>query len=35
MTYKSTFQDRASQAAQVKQKALEKYKSRPPIQQRL
>ena len=31
MTYNSTFQDRAGQAAQAKQKALEQYKSRPPV----
>ena len=35
MTYKSTFQDRAGQAAQAKQKALEKYKSRPPVDEKL
>jgi hypothetical protein len=31
MTYNSTFQDRAAQAAQAKQKALEKYRTRPPV----
>jgi hypothetical protein len=31
MTYKSTFQDRAAQAAEAKQKALEQYRSRPPV----
>ena len=31
MTYKSSFQDRAGQAAQAKQKALETYKQRPPV----
>jgi hypothetical protein len=31
MTYNSSFQDRASQAAQAKQKALEQYRSRPPV----
>jgi hypothetical protein len=31
MTYKSTFQDRAAQAAEAKQKALEQLKSRPPV----
>jgi hypothetical protein len=31
MTYKSSFQDRAGQAAEAKQKALEQYKSRPPV----
>jgi hypothetical protein len=31
MTYRSTFQDRAAQAAEAKQKALEQYRARPPI----
>jgi hypothetical protein len=31
MTYKSTFQDRAAQAAEAKQKALEQYRARPPV----
>ena len=31
MTYNSSFQDRAGQAAQAKQKALEQFRSRPPI----
>ena len=31
MTYRSTFQDRAAQAAEAKQKALEKYRARPPV----
>ena len=31
MTYNSSFQDRAGQAAQAKQKALEQYRSRPPV----
>jgi hypothetical protein len=31
MTYKSSFQDRAGQAAEARQKALEKYKDRPPV----
>jgi len=35
MTYKSSFQDRASQAAQAKQKALDQYKSRPPIDEKV
>jgi hypothetical protein len=35
MTYKSTFQDRAGQAAQAKQKALDQYKSRPPVDEKL
>ena len=35
MTYKSTFQDRAGQAAEAKQKALEQYKSRPPVDEKV
>jgi len=35
MTYKSTFQDRAAQAAEAKQKALEQLKSRPPVDEKL
>ena len=35
MTYNSTFQDRAAQAAEAKQKALEKLKSRPPVDEKL
>lgn len=31
MTYKSSFQDRAAQAAEAKQKALEQYRARPPV----
>jgi phage protein D len=31
MTYRSTFQDRAAQAAEAKQKALEQYRARPPV----
>ena len=31
MTYKSTFQDRAAQAAEAKHKALEQYRARPPV----
>ena len=31
MTYNSTFQDRAAQAAEAKQKALEQYRARPPV----
>ena len=34
MTYNSTFQDRAGQAAQAKQKLLEQYKSRPPVDEK-
>ena len=35
MTYKSSFQDRAAQAAEAKQKALEQYRARPPIDEKL
>jgi hypothetical protein len=35
MTYKSTFQDRAAQAAKAKQKALEQLQSRPPVDEKL
>jgi hypothetical protein len=35
MTYKSTFQDRAAQAAEAKQKALEQLLSRPPVDEKL
>ena len=35
MTYNSTFQDRAGQSAQAKQKALEKFRSRPPVDEKL
>ena len=31
MTYKSTFQDRAGQAAEAKQKLLDQYRARPPV----
>jgi len=34
MTYNSSFQDRAAQAAQAKQKALEQYRARPPIDEK-
>jgi hypothetical protein len=34
MTYKSTFQDRAAQAAEAKQKALEQLQSRPPVDEK-
>ena len=34
MTNKSTFQDRAAQAAEAKQKALEKLQSRPPVDEK-
>ena len=35
MTYNSTFKDRAGQAAEAKQKALERFKSRPPVDEKL
>ena len=35
MTYNSSFQDRAGQAAEAKRKALEQYKSRPPVDEKL
>ena len=31
MTYNSTFQDRAAQSAQAKKDALERYRTRPPV----
>jgi hypothetical protein len=34
MTYKSTFQDRAAQAAEAKQKALEQYRAKPPVDEK-
>ena len=34
MTYKSSFQDRAVQAAEAKEKALERYRSRPPVDEK-
>ena len=34
MTYKSTFQDRAAQAAEAKQKALEQYRAKPPLDEK-
>jgi hypothetical protein len=35
MTYNNTFKDRAGQAAEAKQKALDKFKSRPPVDEKL
>jgi hypothetical protein len=35
MTYNNTFKDRAAQAAESKQKALEQYRSRPPVDEKL
>jgi Family of unknown function (DUF6481) len=34
MTYNNTFQDRAAQAAEAKQKALEQYRSKPPVDEK-
>ena len=35
MTYNSTFKDRATQAAEAKQKLLDQYKSRPPVDEKV
>lgn len=35
MTYNSSFKDRAGQAAAAKQKALEQYRSRPPVDEKV
>ena len=35
MTYNSSFQERAGQAAQAKQKALEQYRSRPQVDEKV
>ena len=35
MTYNSSFKDRAAQAAKAKQKALEQYRERPPVDEKL
>lgn len=35
MTYKSTFQDRAAQAASARRKALDQFKSRPPVDEKV
>src|SRR3954452_11889317 len=35
MTYNSSFQDRAAQAAEAKKKALEKHRSRPPVDEKV
>ena len=35
MTYKSSFQDRAAQAAQAKQKALEQLRARPAVDEKV
>lgn len=35
MTYNNSFQDRAGQAAEAKQKALDQYRARPPVDEKL
>jgi len=35
MTYNSSFQDRAGQAAEAKRKALEQYRAKPPLDEKL
>jgi hypothetical protein len=35
MTYNNSFQDRASQAAEAKKKALEQYRARPPVDEKV
>jgi len=35
MTYNSTFQDRAAQAAEAKQKALEQLRAKPPVDEKV
>ena len=35
MTYNSSFQDRAGQAAAAKQKALDQLRSRPPVDEKV
>jgi hypothetical protein len=35
MTYNSSFQDRAGQAAKAKQKALDQLRARPPLDEKL
>jgi hypothetical protein len=34
MTYNSSFEDRAAQAAEAKKKALEQYRARPPVDEK-
>lgn len=34
MTYNSSFQDRAAQAAEARKKALEQYRARPPVDEK-
>ena len=35
MTYNSSFQDRAAQAAQAKKKALEQYRAKPTVDEKV
>ena len=35
MTYNSSFQDRAAQAAEARKKALEQYRARPPLDEKV
>ncbi len=35
MTYNNSFQDRAAQAAEARKKALEQYRARPPVDEKL
>ena len=35
MTYNSSFQDRAAQAAQAKKKALEQYRAKPAVDEKV
>ena len=35
MTYNNTFQDRAGQAAEAKQKALEQFRARPQVDEKV
>jgi hypothetical protein len=35
MTYNSSFQDRAAQAAEAKKKALDQLRARPPVDEKL
>ena len=35
MTYNSTFKDRAGQSAEAKRKALEQYRAKPPVDEKV
>ena len=35
MTYNSSFQDRAAQAAEARQKALDQYRAKPPVDEKV